>query len=518
MDSQLPIIPQPQSVVQGEGGFVINAYTRIRAAALDVNTARCLVSILHDASGFELSVEFNSEDAAPGENCICLVSNYQDPSLGAEGYELEVKPEHVQIRAPERAGLFYGVQTLRQLLPLAPNGGGSANGKPCMLPAVTIRDWPRFAWRGLHLDVGRHMFPLDFIKKFLDLMAVHKLNMFHWHLTEDQGWRLEIKKYPNLTRIGSWRAATPILDNRNRGDGRSYGGHYTQDEVKEIIAYAAERFITVLPEIEMPGHAVAALASYPALGCTGSGYHVRTEWGIAEDVFCAGNEDTFSFLEDVLTEVMEMFPSEYIHIGGDECPKARWKACPKCQAAIEREGLADEDELQSYFVKRIETFLNQNGRRLVGWDEILEGGLAPNATVMSWRGIQGGIQAAQAGHDVVMSPYTHCYLDYYQSEDQESEPPAIFGFISLEKAYAFEPSEGIPADKVHHVLGGQGNLWSEYINTTEQAEYMVYPRATALAEATWSSADGRTYDGFLQRLQTHLRRLDQMQVNYRKLD
>jgi hexosaminidase len=518
MSIPLPIIPLPQLVEQHEGGFVINAYTRIEAPSVLGNSARRLVSMLGQASGFDVKLAFNSSDQSPGENYIQLVVGNPDATLGPEGYELEATPEFVKISAPEPAGIFYGVQTLRQLLPLPANGARASNGKPCLIPAVKIRDWPRFKWRGLHLDVGRHMFPVSFIKKWLDLMAVHKLNRFHWHLTEDQGWRLEIKAYPRLTRVGSWRAETPILDDIYRGDGRSYGGYYTQEEVREVVAYASERFITVLPEIEMPGHALAALASYPELGCTGNGYAVGTRWGIEEDVFCAGNEESYRFVENVLAEVMDLFPSEYIHVGGDECPKVRWVACPKCQGLIEREGLADEDELQSYFVRRVEAFLSENGRKLVGWDEILEGGLAPHATVMSWRGTAGGFQAAEAGHDVVMSPTSHCYLDYYQSRHQENEPPAIGGFISLEKIYAFDPADGIPQDKAHHVLGGQANLWSEYINTNEQAEYMAYPRATALAEVVWSKPEDRVFAAFRSRLQHHLVRLERMGVNYRRLD
>jgi hexosaminidase len=363
------------------------------------------------------------------------------------------------------------------------------------------------------------MYPVPFIKKFVDLLALHKYNIFHWHLTDDQGWRIEIKQYPKLTEIGSQRAATPIPADRRQLDGKPYGGYYTQEEIKAVVTYAQERFITVVPEIEMPGHAVAALASYPELGCRGAGYEVRTTWGIAKDVFCAGNDAVFTFLENVLTEVLALFPSEYIHVGGDECPKDRWQECPKCQARIQAEGLADEHELQSYFIQRIERWLNAQGRRLIGWDEILEGGLAPNATVMSWRGSQGGIEAANAGHDVVMSPTTHCYFDYYQSQDQANEPPAIGGFLPLEKVYSFNPlPEEIAPDQAHHILGGQGNVWTEYLPRQEQVEYMTYPRATALAEVVWSEPARRDYDDFLARLEPHLRRLASLKVNYRQLD
>jgi hexosaminidase len=361
------------------------------------------------------------------------------------------------------------------------------------------------------------MFSVPFIEKFLDLMALHKLNVFHWHLTEDQGWRIEINSRPRLHRIGAWRAATPIPANRSQLDYRSYGGYYSQEEVRHVVAYARERFIQVLPEIEMPGHALAALAAYPELGCLGRGYAVATSWGIFDDVFCAGNEETYAFIEEVLGEVMALFPSEFIHIGGDECPKVRWQACPKCQAMIKREGLAGEAALQSYFVRRVERFLNAHGRRLIGWDEILEGGLAPNATVMSWRGSEGGVAASLAGHDVVMSPTTHCYFDYYQSKNTEAEPPAIGWYLPLETVFAFEPLEGIPADRQHHVLGGQANIWTEYIPVAEQLEYMAFPRASALAEVVWSGVEGRNYQSFAERLPGLLRRLAALQVNFRPL-
>lgn len=430
---------------------------------------------------------------------------------------MQVSAEHIHIRAQDPRGLFYGVQTMRLLLPLEVEARDVTEEVNWRVDGVTVEDWPQFKWRGLHLDVGRHFYPLPVIKKFLDLMALQKFNVFHWHLTEDQGWRVEIKKYPRLTEVGAFRQSTPIPADRNRSDNTPYGGYYTQDDVREVVAYAAERFITVVPEIEIPGHALATLAAYPQFGCVGSGYEVGTKWGIYNDVFCAGNDDLYPFLEDILDEVMALFPGDFIHIGGDECPKVRWQVCQKCQKKISTAGLVDEDELQSYVIRRMERYLNENGRRLIGWDEILEGGLAPNATVMSWRGVQGGIHAATAGHDVVMTPNTHCYLDYYQSEDIENEPPAIGGFISLEKAYQFDPLQGIPADKARNVLGGQGNLWTEYIPAPAQLEYMAYPRATGLAEVLWSGP-GRDYDEFLRRLPELLERFDALDVNYRALD
>lgn len=508
------IIPLPQRMTPGEGHFSITEATRIKTDDAAQGVAETLAAMLRRATGFPIPVESGGAEAG----AIALTTAGADESLGAEGYALTVTPEQVEIRAPQPAGVFYGVQTIRQMLPAAIESETAVAGVDWTLPAVSIQDFPRFRWRGLHLDCGRYMFPVEFVKKFIDLMALHKLNTFHWHLTEDQGWRMEIKQYPKLTEIGSKRKASPYPADRHTLDGKPHEGFYTQEDAKEIVAYAAERFITVVPEIEMPGHAVAALASYPELGCVGEGYEVRQFWGIAEDVFCAGNEEVFTFLQNVLDEVLELFPSEYIHIGGDECPKVRWENCPKCQARIKEEGLADEYELQSYFIRRMEKYLNDKGRRLIGWDEILEGGLAPNATVMSWRGTQGGIDAAMAGHDVVMSPNTYVYLDYYQSEDTANEPPAIGGFVPLEKTYAFDPVEGLPEDKAGYVIGGQGNVWTEYMPTSQQVEYMTYPRASAMAEAIWSDPALHNYDDFLSRLKPHLARLDKLSVNYRKLD
>lgn len=506
------IIPQPAHLTVGTGSFTLDAGTRIQADAGAEAAARFFAEWLRVPSGLPLPVEVVDVSAPAARNAIRF--RLSGDQTSDESYTLNVTPEAVTLQAAGLPGLLWAAQTLRQLLPPEVESQ-SAVSAAWQIPIVAVEDAPRFRWRGLHLDVGRHFFPVSFIKKFIDVMALHKFNVFHWHLTEDQGWRIEIKQYPRLTEVGSKRAATPVPADRKTLDGKPYGGFYTQDEVKDVVAYAQARGITVVPEIEMPGHAVAALASYPNLGCVGSGYEVRTFWGIAEDVFCAGNEDVYTFLENVLTEVLALFPSEYIHIGGDECPKVRWQACPKCQAMIRREGLKDEHELQSYFIRRMEKFLNAKGRRLIGWDEILEGGLAPNATVMSWRGAQGGIDAATAGHDVVMSPNTHCYLDYYQSEDHSNEPPAIGRFISLEKAYSFDPVEGVPADKAHHIIGGQGNVWTEYMPTAEIVEYMTYPRAAALAEAVWSPPGVRDFGDFSRRLQTHLQRLDRLNVHYR---
>ncbi|MGB1287128.1 MAG: beta-N-acetylhexosaminidase, partial [Aggregatilineales bacterium] len=400
--SNFSIIPEPQSIEPGEGVFTLSTETVIVATEEAQPMAQFLGDLLRPSTGFELPV------VDSGENAIRF--ELQDGEA-SEGYSLNVSESEITISATTAAGLFYGIQTLRQLLPASIESHEIVADTQWTVPVVTITDAPHFAWRGLHLDVGRHFFGVDFVKKFIDLMVLYKFNIFHWHLTEDQGWRIEIKQYPELTEIGSKRKETPIPEDRNQGDGVPYEGHYTQDEVREVVAYATERAITIVPEIEMPGHAVAVLATYPELGCVGEGYEVETRWGIFKDVFCAGKEEVFTFLENVLTEVLDLFPSEYIHIGGDECPKDRWEVCPDCQARIKAEGLQNEHELQSYFIRRMEKWLNERGRRLVGWDEILEGGLAPNATVMSWRGSQGGIDAANAGHDVIMSPNTSCYLD-----------------------------------------------------------------------------------------------------------
>ena len=438
--------------------------------------------------------------------------------LGEEGYYLEVSSTEISLSAANPIGLFYGSVILLQLL-----DEGERLGRSGSVPTVNISDSPRFSWRGMHLDVGRHFFTVDFVKRYIDLIAMHKMNRFHWHLTEDHGWRIEIKKYPKLTEIGAWRSESLVghyNDKPHRFDGIRYGGFYTQDEIREVVEYAATRFITVVPEIEMPGHSEAALAAYPELACTEGPFEVEKVWGIHEDVYCAGKESTFEFLQNVLTEVMALFPSTYIHIGGDECPKTRWKAHDLDQIRMKEENLKDEHELQSYFVKRIERFLSSHNRRLVGWDEILEGGLPPAATVMSWRGYEGGIKAANSGHDVIMTPTSYCYFDYYQSKDKDSEPLAIGGFLPLEKVYLFEPiPPEIDPEKVHHILGGQGNVWTEYIKTESHLEYMAMPRMSAMAEVLWSSKSDRSYKGFIARLgMSQFRRFDRMDVNYRRLD
>ena len=509
------IIPKPMEFATLDGAFSLRADTRIEAEKDAEAVADFLKELLSPAAGSEFEISEASGNNAKA-NTILLTTAGADRSLGGEGYELTVAPDAITIRAPEAAGLFYGVQTLRQLLPPDFEDRGNGSARVWEVPAVAITDKPRFAWRGLMLDVARHFFPISVVKKYIDLLAYHKMNVLHWHLTDDQGWRIEIKKYPKLTEVGSMREASPLLSDRDKLDGKPHGGFYTREQIREVVEYAASRFVTVVPEIEMPGHSMAALASYPELGCTGGPYKVRTFWSIEENVYCAGNEKVFEFLQDVLEEVMALFPGRYIHIGGDECPKAMWQKCEKCQARIKEENLANEDELQSYFIKRIEKFLNANGRSLIGWDEILEGGLAPSATVMSWRGMGGGTEAASQGHDAIMCPLNYTYFDYYQSEDQASEPSAIGGCNTLDTVYEFDPvPPEMSPEQAKHILGAQGQLWAEFIDSEQHLDYMAFPRASALAEVLWTGPQSCDYDDFINRLPNLLQRLEKWNVNYR---
>ena len=511
--SEITLFPQPQSIEGKPGQFTLDAATRI--VAKDSALGEMLARYLRPATGFDLPVH---QPGGASANAIVLAPA-DSSSDSDEAYTLEVGSEGIVISAGRRNGFLHAMQTLRQLLPPQIMADAPQDDVSWAIPAVSISDAPAFGWRGLHLDVCRHMFPVAFIKKFIDLLAFYKFNTFHWHLTEDQGWRIEIRKYPRLTEVGGFRSETVVAGTWDQYDGTPYGGFYTQDEVREVVAYAMERGITVMPEIELPGHAVAALTAYPHLGCVGAAYEVRKTWGISKDIFCAGNDEVFSFLKDVFEEVLELFPSKYIHIGGDEAPKGRWEACPKCQARIKAEGLRDEHELQSWFIRQIEGWLNERGRNLVGWDEILEGGLAPNATVMSWRGSDGGIAAANAGHDVIMTPNTYCYLDYCQHEDTDREPPAIPAILPLKQVWGFVVApEQIADDKKHHILGGQGNVWTEYIPNSDHAEYMAYPRAIAIADVLWNHPEERSYDALVERLKAHLPCLDMLGVNYRPLD
>ena len=516
--SKTTIVPAPSRVVPGEGTFVLTPETALVAAAPAAEVAALFAQQIAPAIGFALPVMAAPQGDRP---VIAFVLDEAAADLGAEGYRLTVTPSCVTARAAQPAGLFYAAQSLRQLLPPEIFSSAPVKGVAWTMPCVEIEDVPRFGWRGAMLDVSRHFMPTEFVLRFIDLLALHKLNVFHWHLTEDQGWRIEIKKYPRLTEVGAWRKETLVgrmqRDAEMTFDGVPHGGYYTQDEVREVVAYAQARYVTVVPEIEMPGHAQAAIAAYPELGNLTEPLDVRTYWGISDNVFNV-EESTIAFLQDVLDEVLDLFPSEFIHIGGDEAPKKQWRESPAAQARMRVLGLHDEEELQSYFIRQMDAFLTSRGRRLIGWDEILEGGLAENATVMSWRGVQGGVAAATSGHDVVMAPNTYTYFDYYQSADRDAEPLAIGGFLPLEGVYAFEPvCEGIDEVHAHHVLGGQGQLWTEYIPTPEHVEYMAFPRLCALAEAVWTPAEGRNYADFLARLAVHLQRLDGLNVHYRLL-
>lgn len=508
VQNQYNIIPLPASLQTTDGQFLLSENTVLVADTAIQNIAVYFADKIKPATGYELSI-------VAEEKAINTIIFQLDESISAEeGYTLSINSKRILLKAKQPNGLFHGVQTLRQLLPKEVEQSQKVTNITWALPAVEIDDAPRFSYRGMHLDVSRHFFGVDEVKKFIDLLALHKMNRFHWHLTEDQGWRIEIKKYPKLTEIGGFRNGTLIghyNDQPHQFDNKRYGGFYTQEEVKEVIAYAEAQYITIVPEIELPGHAQAALAAYPELGCTPGPFEVLQKWGVSDNVFCP-KEETFDFLENVLTEVIDLFPGQYIHIGGDECPKTKWKESAFCQQLIKKEGLKDEHELQSYFIQRIEKFINSKGRSIIGWDEILEGGLAPNATVMSWRGIEGGIEAAKAGHDVIMTPTTNCYLDYYQS-DHPDEPLAIGGFLPLKKVYQYEPIPAeLNAEEAKHVLGTQGNIWTEYMKTFDKVTYMAFPRASAIAEIAWSPKEAKDFDNFVSRLPKHLSRLDYLGV------
>ena len=523
------VIPKPLHLETGTGKFVVDASTKITGSeGLESETAY-LAQMLNELSGTALEPAVGLD----GDIVLKLDSGIRNP----EGYELVVEYNKVIISGQTPKGVFYAIQTLGQLLPVT-----MEEQMDLTLPVVSIKDSPRYTYRGMHLDVARHFYSVDFVKRYIDLIAFHKMNTFHWHLTEDQGWRIEIKKYPKLTEVGSWRNGT--IKGRHPGtenDQERYGGFYTQEQIKEVVAYATSRHVTVIPEIELPGHSSAAIASYPYLSCfpeeptvvtndmmsirgkelqkTGTAKIVQETWGVFDDVYCAGKETTFQFLEDVLAEVIALFPSQYIHIGGDECPKANWKRCPSCQKKMREEGLKDEQQLQSYFIQRIEKYLNYKGKQIIGWDEILEGGLAPNATVMSWRGIKGGIEAAEQGHDVIMTPGSHCYFDHYQvdEENRDKEPLAIGGYTSVQKVYAYEPNpEELETDKRQHILGAQGNVWTEYMKTGSYVEYMILPRMTALSEVVWSPKAARNWEDFSNRLNSMRKRYDALRLNYAK--
>ncbi len=517
--NQIPdIIPFPQLVEMKAGKFEIDKKTIIVASGQDEKQiAKLLSQRIEKLSGLTLQITSKKNKS----NFISLVLS-QNEKLGAEGYLIKSSANSVEIEAKTTHGLFYALQTIYQVLPVEVFSINQKQKQTVFIPAMQITDNPRFSYRGMHLDVSRHFFSVEFIKKYIDILAMHKMNTFHWHLVDDQGWRIEIKKYPKLTEIGSKRInrEDKPWGKRNyeiTGDTTYYEGFYTQDQVKEVVRYAQERFITVVPEIEMPAHVMCAIAAYPELSCSQKQIEVPSGsvWPITE-IYCAGNDFVFTFNQDVLSEIMELFPSKYIHIGGDEATKTNWEKCSKCQQRMKDENLADVHELQSYFIKRIEQFIVSKGRQLIGWDEILEGGLAPEATVMSWRGINGGIQAAKAGHDVVMTPVSHCYFDYYQN-NPDGEPLAIGGYTPLKKVYDYEPiPDELTKQQAVHILGAQANLWTEYMPDGKHVEYMALPRMAALAEVVWSNKEIKNWDNFKMRMLTQFKRYEAADYNYCK--
>lgn len=508
------IVPLPSSVELCDAApFALTSSTVIVASEEHASTAAFLQQYVSEMTGLKLKI---ASEVPANKNYISI-----ETSLDAkpESYELKIDKKAVVINGSDEAGAFYGVQTLRKSLPVVEQGRANVN-----LAAAVINDSPRFGYRGMHLDVARHMFSSDFVKKYIDMLALHNMNTLHWHLTEDQGWRVEIKKYPKLTEIGAYRNGTMVAKDWESNDGVRYGGFYTQDEIRDVVAYAAERHIRVIPEVDLPGHMLAALASYPELGCTGGPYEVSHKWGIFPDVLCAGNEKTLEFLKDVLGEMCELFPCEYFHIGGDECPKERWQVCPKCQAKIKELGIVGnaehpaEEQLQSYVMSEMGKFLKEKGKKIIGWDELLEGGAVPDAIVMSWRGEKGGIAGSKSGHDVIMTPNSYLYFDYYQG-NSETEPLAIGGNLPLEKVYSYEPItsafDGDP-EAAAHIIGVQANVWTEYMATEDYVEYMALPRADALSEIQWT--DGKKdYEAFLWRLRKMTAIYDKLGYNYCKV-
>ena len=507
------LVPLPAKLTPRDGTFALTPLTRIQSSPALHGLAELLRSYLRPATGLPLSVV----EQAPHSRIALAI----DPRLavGDEGYRLTVAPDEIVLRAARDVGVIHGLQTIRQLLPTAVFRRAFVGDIAWTIPCLDIEDRPRFPWRGSHLDVGRHFMPKEFVLKHLDLLALHKLNVFHWHLTEDQGWRIEIKRYPKLTEVGAWRKDSMIAPRtrdpqQRKFSGKPHGGFYTQDDVREVVRYAMDRGITVVPEIELPGHARAAIAAYPELGNSDVPLEVATWWGVFDGIFGV-HDRVFEFLEGVLEEVLDLFPSTYIHIGGDEVPKQEWRGNPRAQERMKTLGLANEDELQSWFIRHFDDWLSKRGRRLVGWDEILEGGLAPGATVMSWRGEEGGIAAAKAGHDVVMAPQKPTYLDHSPSE-LPTEPPGIGGHNSLEDVYQYEPiPRALSSEESKHVLGSQAQIWTEYMPDPKRVEYMAWPRLAALSEVVWSPKDARSWDDFARRLRTHLERLEVLDVNFR---
>ena len=509
------IIPRPQQVnVSNDAPFTLSAKTVISLGTNSQNmkrNANMLASYIEQATGIRPAV-------GKSKNGTAIVLTIDKTIANAEGYKLDADAKQIRIAGASAAGVFYGIQTLRKSLPLV-NGKASK----VSIPAVHITDAPRFAYRGTHLDVSRHFVTADSVRQFIDMLALHNINRFHWHLTDDQGWRIEIKKYPLLTQIGSKRAQTVIGHNSGKYDGKPYSGFYTQKQIRDIVKYAADRYITIVPEIDLPGHMQAALAAYPDMGCTGGPYEVWQKWGVSDNVLCAGNDKTLTFIDNVLKEITQLFPSKYIHVGGDECPKTQWQKCPKCQARIKalnleaKDGHSAEERLQSYIITHASNYLKSLGRNTIGWDEILEGGLAEGATVMSWRGESGGIAAAKQHHDVVMTPNSYLYFDYYQSLDKDNEPIAIGGYLPLETVYSYEPMpKELTADEARHIIGVQANIWTEYMPTFKQMQYMALPRMAALSEVQWSQPALKDYTSFTNRLTEFTHLYDRLGYNYAK--
>ncbi len=514
------IIPKPQKLIPSPGAFSLSDGVSIDASENLQNEAELLKSYVSSDFGKKLKMEADGSQVQLREN----------EHMGKESYKLTITPENISIEGGSAQAVLFGIQSLRQLI--------LEEGGDLIIPSVEVEEEPAFGYRGMHLDVGRHFYDVDQVKQYLDILALHKINTFHWHLTEDQGWRIEIKKYPKLTEIGGYRNGTIIGRYPGTGnDDKRYGGFYTQEQIKDVVAYAKKRHITIIPEIEMPGHSQAAIAAYPYLSCfpnektvvpegmisetskeqqaNGRNKIVQESWGVFPDVYCAGKDSTFTFLQNVLDEVIPLFPSEYIHIGGDECPKDNWKRCPDCQKRMQALGLENEHELQSYFIQRMEKYINSKGKKIIGWDEILEGGLAPNATVMSWRGEEGGIEAAKQHHDVIMTPTTYCYFDYMQGEDPSKEPLGIGGYLPVEKVYSYHPQpEELTAEQHKYILGPQANLWTEYIGSMDKLQYMLLPRLAAIAEVGWTSNDSREYRDFLSRLSELRKKYDALNLNY----
>lgn len=525
------VIPLPQEISVGEG-YLNLAGVKI---VCDSGVPECAEKQI---SSFAADLDAKVPGALFGPKMYFE----SDPSLAEEEYVIEVTEKKATVKASGLSGYVYAIQTIKQMLPSSIWGDKNSTpfvpGNPAdksvqpeqakeaysdwALPVMTIRDYPRFAYRGMHLDCSRHFFSIEEVYRYLDIMAAHKLNRFHWHLTDDQGWRIEMKKHPRIIERGAWREGTVIAKNWGSNDGIRYGGYYTQDELRQAVEYAAARGITIIPEIDLPGHMQSVLAAYPELGCTGGPYEVWTTWGVSKDVLCVGNEKVFEVLEDILDELVDIFPSEYIHIGGDECPKDSWKKCPKCQAKIKELGIKGdkkftaEDYLQSYVMNRVEAYLNGKGRKIIGWDEILDGNISETATIMSWRGTEGGIKAAQSGRNAIMTPGGYCYFDYFQAKERTKEPLAIGSHVPVSKVYSYEPFDPVMTpEQCKHILGVQANMWTEYIASDAHLEYMLLPRLSALSEVQWCQPERKDFARFRNSLQNNMLPIYQaMGLNY----